>query len=212
MPELLDLLTEPDQTVVTIITPGESETLDRDARFELACQLYPNDKVEMDEEGNIIVTPGNSEDSSFRSGEAFAQLAQWSKTDGTGRAFDATANFNLPSGAKRQPDAAWVPKEVLRREGKAKLRTITKTRHVPTFLIEVTSPSDTLKKQKEKCVKWMEAGVQEAWLLHPKTRTAFLYRAGANEPEEISEAKQIESQALAGFTFDCAPVWEDLTD
>ena len=106
--------------------------------------------------------------------------------DGQGRAFDASTIFNLPSGAKRSPDAAWVPNETLEREGK-NTRTITKTRHVPTFLIEVTSPSDTLMKQQEKCRKWIAAGVSEAVLLHPETRTGYVFRPPA-EMIEIPNA------------------------
>ncbi len=205
MPDVLDLLEEPGQVVV--ITPGGGP-LDRDARFELACEVYPDAKVEMDEQGNIIVTPGNSEDSSYRSGEAFFQLVVWTKKDGTGRAFDATANFNLPSGAKRQPDAAWVHRDVLWKEGKA-TRTATKTRHVPKFLIEVTSPSDSLKEQKEKCVKWIEGGVAEAVLLHPKTRTAYVFLPG-HDVIELIEAIEVPSSVLSGFVIDCKPIWEDL--
>ena len=65
-----DLLTEPDQAI--IITPGE-HSIDRDARFELACQIHPDSKVEMDAEGRIIVTPGNSESSGYRSSEVSRQ-------------------------------------------------------------------------------------------------------------------------------------------
>ena len=206
MSEVLDLLTEPDQAI--IITPGNRTDLNRDARFESACQLYPNTKVEMDEEGTIIVTPGSSEDSGFRSGEAFRQLANWARIDETGKAFDATTTFNLPSGAKRQPDAAWVLKTVLQREGAAALRTVTKTRHVPVFLIEVTSPSDSLEEQKGKCVKWIEAGVTEAVLLHPKTKTAYVFRS--DSVEEFPDAAEVTSSILPGFAIDCRSVFEDL--
>jgi Uma2 family endonuclease len=206
MVSAIDFLTEPDQAI--IIKAGCNPNLDRDARFEQACLLYADAKVEMDEEGNIIVTPGNSEDSGYRSGEAFRQLANWAIQDKTGRVFNSSTNFNLPSGAKRQPDAAWVPKEVLHREGKEKLRTITKTSHVPFFLIEVTSPSDSLKEQKEKCVRWMEAGVKEVFLVHPNTRSVYVYTdAGV---EEIQEATSVVSRHLPGFKLDCSMIWEDL--
>ena len=174
MPDVLDLLDEPGQSL--IITPGFEEQ-DRDARFERACEMYPDATLEMDEAGNIIVTPGNSEDSGYRSGEAFAQLSVWSKKDGTGRAFDPSTIFNLPSGAKRSPDAAWVPKETLKREG-MNTKTITKTRHVPVFLIEVTSPY-TLSEQQEKCRKWIAAGGSEAVLLHPQTKTGYVFLPSA---------------------------------
>lgn len=208
----VDLLTEPNHAI--IITPGKENAEERDARFELACHLYQDAKVEMDRSGTIIVTPGNSEDSAYRSGEAFRQLANWAKRDGTGRAFDASANFNLPNGAKRQPDAAWVPKSVLQQEGADKLRTISKTRHVPTFLIEVTSPTDSLNAQKEKCVEWIGAGVKEVFLLHPKEKTLYAYLPGWSPEEfteqEIPDADHVASQVLNGFVIDCSPIWEEL--
>jgi Uma2 family endonuclease len=206
MPGSFDFLTEPDQAI--IIKAGSSPHLDQDARFEQACLLYTEVKVEMEDEGNIIVTPGNSEDSGFRSAEACRQLANWALQDKSGRVFDSSTNFNLPSGAKRQPDAAWVSREVLNRQGKAKLRTITKTRHVPHFLIEVTSPSDSLKAQKQKCKEWMEAGVQEVFSVHPKTRTVYVY-FGSNI-EEIPDATLVSSRSLPGFQLDCSTIWEDL--
>ena len=201
-----DLLTEPDQAI--IITPGAG-VIDRDARFELACRLHPDSKVEMDAEGNIIVTPGNSEDSAYRSSDVNRQLAIWARQDGTGRAFDSSANFNLPSGAKRQPDAAWVSKMILQQEGTAALRTTSKPRHVPVFLIEVASPSDKLGDQKRKCVEWIEAGVEEAVLLDPDNRTAWVYLADGSV-EEIRDAKQVISRVLPGFVLECSTVWEDL--
>ena len=210
MADVLDLLESPGQSV--IITRGTDEQ-NRDELFERACRLYPHAKVEMDDEGNIIVTPGNSEDSGYRSGAAFAQLYQWARKDGTGRAFDCSTNFNLPSGAKRQPDASWVPRETLNREGEA-TRTATKTRHVPTYLIEVTSPSDILHKQQEKCGKWIESGVEEAVLLHPKTKTAYVFvRSAAGSPhamQELPDALVVPSSVLSGFVIDCGPIWEDL--
>jgi Uma2 family endonuclease len=122
--------------------------------------------------------------------------------------FDSSTNFNLPSGVKRQPDAAWVPKEVLHKEGKEKLRTITKTSHVPFFRIEVTAPSDSLKEQKQKCVHWMEAGVKEVFLVHPKTKSVYIYTDSGIE--EIQEATSAISRHLPGFKLDCSMIWEDL--
>lgn len=201
-----DHLTEPDQAI--IITPGASK-IDRDARFEFACQLHPEFKVEMDAEGRIIVTPGTCEDTAYRSADVNRQLASWARQDGTGRAFDSSANFNLPSGAKRQPDAAWVSKAVLQQEGAAALRTTSQPRHVPVFLIEVTSPSDKLEEQKTKCQEWIAAGVQEVMLLHPDGKTAWIYLSEGSI-EEIREAREIASRVLPGFVLDCTTVWEDL--
>ncbi len=205
MEPAVDLLFIP--ATITITPEG---SFDRNALFEQACALYPEAKVEIDAEGTVIVTPGNSPDSAYRSGEAFGQLRDWARKDGTGRAFDSSANFNLPNGAKRQPDAAWVSNRVLRSEGAAALRTITKTRHVPDFLIEVMSPSDRLDKQQAKCDEWIGAGVKEALLLDPATRTAYVYRTDGSV-NEIQNATRVESKVLNGFVIDCLPIWEDVT-
>lgn len=206
MADLLELLEAPGQAV--IITAGSPEEIDRDELFERVCEMYPDAKIEMDAAGNIIMVPGNSEDSGYRSGEAFRQLAQWALRDGTGRAFDSSTTFNLPNGAKRSPDAAWVPKEVLKREGTATKRA-TKTRHTPPFLIEVASPSDRLSEQREKCREWVSNGVSEAILLDPKTRTAYIFRPSA-EVITIPNAAQVVSSVLNGFVLDCNPIWEEL--
>jgi Uma2 family endonuclease len=208
MAELLDLLTEADQAIIVQAPATETEQ-ERDKRFERACEVFQNGRIEMDEAGNIFVTPGNSDDSSYRSGEAFFQLAAWARKDGTGRAFDSSSVFNLPSGAKRQPDAAWVPKAVLAREGSFKLKTVASTRHVPVFLIEVTSPSSNLSAQQDKCRKWIQNGVEEAFLIHPKTRTVYVFRLPGSMIE-IPEAKKVASSILPGFVLDCGPLWEDL--
>ena len=203
MPEILDLIDSPDQAV--IITAG---TKDRDRFFERVCKMFPEARIEMDAAGNVIMFPYSSDDSSFRSGEAAHQLAAWARRDGTGRAFDCSKVVNVPNGAKRSPDAAWVSKDALHGEGD-NTRRATKTRYVPPFVIEVTSPSDTLKKQQEKCEEWIANGVSEAFLLHPKTRTAYVYRPG-KDIIEIPNAGKVKSSVLKGFMLDCTLVWEEL--
>ena len=100
---------------------------------------------------------------------------------------------------------------MLKAEGAATLRTITKTRHVPEFLIEVMSPSDKLLRQREKCEEWIGAGVKEAVLLDPATKTACVYRPDRSV-EEITEAVLVRSNILHGFVLDCRLVWANLTD
>jgi hypothetical protein len=70
------------------------------------------------------------------------------------------------------------------------------------------APSDSLKEQLEKCVRWMEAVVKEVFLVHPQTTSVYVYTdAGV---EEISEATSVSSRHLAGFKLECSMIWEDL--
>ena len=180
----------------------------RDQAFERVLRLYPDMRVEMDEAGNILLMPPGSIESSFGSGEAFGQLRSWAKRNGTGRPLDSSVVYNLPTGAKMSPDASWVPNAVLAKFGKPALRKVTGAVIAPTFVIEVRSPSDRLKRQVNKCERWIKAGVLEAWLVDPIKRNVHVFRAGS-EVTFLTDPKEVKSDVLDGFVLDCGPVWED---
>ena len=71
------------------------------------------------------------------------------------------------------------------------------------------SPSDRLSKQQRKCEEWIAAGVKEAVLLNPATRTAYVYHANA-PVDNIPNAVYIESVVLPRFVLDCPLIWEEL--
>jgi Uma2 family endonuclease len=204
---MIELLTEPGSQV----TYQPAETADRDEEFERVCRLYPEMRIEMDESGNIIFMPPGSLDSGFHSNEATVQLALWSRKDGTGRAFDGTTIWTLPSGAKRSPDASWAPKTMLRQLTREELQSVSKGRLCPPFIIEVRSPSDRLKAQQDKCREWIKNGTQEALLVDPQKRTVYRFLPSA-DMETIINPERVESSYLKQFTLECAPFWEELLD
>ena len=77
-----------------------------------------------------------------RSGRVFAAVFRWAEDDGSGVAFDSSTGFELPGGAVRSPDAAWVIRSRLAelsaedRQGFLPL--------CPDFVVELLSPSDSL--------------------------------------------------------------------
>ncbi len=181
---------------------------DRDQAFERVLRLYPDMRVEMDEAGNILLMPPGSIESSFGSSEVFIQLAAWAKRNGTGRALDGTVVYNLPTGAKMSPHASWVPNAVLAKFGKPALRKVTGAVIAPAFVIEVRSPSDRLKRQLNKCERWIKAGVLEVWLVDLIKRNVHVFRAG-RKVKLLTDPKEVKSDVLDGFVLDCGPVWED---
>jgi Uma2 family endonuclease len=182
---------------------------DGDQAFERVLSLYPDMRVEMDEAGNILLALPGTIESSFGSGEVFGQLRSWAKRDGSGRAHDGTAIYNLPTGAKMSPDASWVPNAVLAKFGKPALRKVTGAVIAPAFVIEVRSPSDRLKRQLNKCERWIKAGVLEVWLVDPIKRNVHVFRAGRRAVKLLTDPKEVKSEVLDGFVLDCGPVWED---
>jgi Uma2 family endonuclease len=180
----------------------------RDELFERVLRLYPDMRVEMDEDGNILLTAPGSIESSSGSSEVFIQLAVWAKRDGTGRALDSSVIYNLSNGAKMSPDASWVPKAVLAKFGKRALSKVTGAVVTPVFVMEVSSPTDRLPQQADKCQRWVKAGVLEVWLVDPIKRNVHVFRAG-REVKLLAGRKEVRSEVLDGFVLDCGPVWED---
>ncbi len=189
-----------------IFKPERTE--DRDQTFERVLALYPDMRVEMDEAGNISLMAPGSLDSSAGSGEVFGQLRNWAKSDGTGKAFDAAAIYNLPNGAKMSPDASWVPKSILSTFAKKALGTVTGVVVTPVFVAEVRSPSDRFKDQQKKCERWIKAGVQEAWLVDPIERKVHIFRP-SHDVEVFADPRQVKSTVLPGFVLKCKPLWEE---
>ncbi len=117
------------------------------------------------------------------------QLGVWNERTGLGVAFDSSTMFQLPNGAFRSPDAAWV--ELSRwqaltleeREGFCPL--------CPDFVIELCSPSDSLKTLREKMTEYIDNGTQLGWLIDPKSKQVEIYRPESspkvlNAPQMLS--------------------------
>jgi Uma2 family endonuclease len=121
---------------------------------------------------------------------------------------DASGGFVLPSGARRSPDAAWLPKDRLRAMDRKELKMFW---HLcPPFLIELRSPSDRLPKLRKKMQEWIDNGAQLAWLIDPERRAVEIYRPlQAPEIHEGIDSVAADSP-LEGFTLDLVRVWDPL--
>ena len=81
----------------------------------------------------------------------------------------------------------------------------------PVFVIEVLSPSDSLRATKEKMEEWMANGAQLGWLIDPRKRQVHIYEPGKTPRVESGE-KVAGSGPVEGFVLDFAPVWECYED
>lgn len=126
---------------VQTITPNDSA--DPDALFHQIWRMNPDARIEQTAQGEIIIMPPAGGESGNQSGEAYAQLRNWAKQDGTGKTFDSSTTLRLPSGAKRSPDASWVRTERIRSLSKRARKEFLP--FAPDFTIEVKSPSDRWK-------------------------------------------------------------------
>ena len=172
------------------------------------CADNPDLRIERSPEGDILIMPPAGGESSFRNSELTAELRNWARKDGRGRAFDSSVEYFLPSGAAYSPDASWVLRsrlDKLTRDEKRKF-----PRLCPDFVVELMSPSDRLSKQKAKMREWIDNGAQLGWLLDPDRHTVYIYRTD-REPEQLVNPERIAGEApMAGFVLALAGIWAEL--
>jgi Uma2 family endonuclease len=172
------------------------------------CARNSDLRIERDASGEIIIMPPTGGETGYRNSDLTMQLGVWSKRDGRGRAFDSNAEYLLPNGAARSPDASWVLKtriDQLSRKEKTRFPPL-----CPDFVVELVSPSDRLPKVKAKMREWMENGASLGWLIDPDKRTVYIYRPGL-EVEELADADHVVGEGpVEGFRLELADIWEGL--
>lgn len=69
----------------------------------------------------------------------------------------------------------------------------------PELVLEVISPTDRPKQYEEKAQIWLAAGARLVWLIHPRKRTATIYRPGLT-PVTISADEHLTGEdVVPGF-------------
>lgn len=189
--------------VVLHLSPAVEMT---DEEFFRFCQLNRDLRIERTAEGDLIIMPPAGGEASSGNARLTTQVSLWAKRDGSGVVFDSSGGFNLPNGATRSPDVAWVKRSRL-----AKLTAKQKRRFLPLcpdFVLELRSPSDRLVTVKQKMQEYLANGAQLGWLIDAPNRRVYVYRPGApvkqlDNPAEISGAP-----VLPGFVLSLDEIWE----
>jgi Uma2 family endonuclease len=185
---------------MTILMPHLS-----DEQMAELCELNPDLRMEKTAQGELIVMPPTGGETGNRNAIITTQLTHWSWQDGTGITFDSSTGFNLPNGATRSPDAAWVKKSRL-----AQLTEEEKEEFLPLcpdFVIELKSPSDDLLRLKDKMREYIDNGTELGWLIDTKTKKVFIYRPNEDvvvmdKPESLSG-----DPVLSGFVLNLEKIW-----
>ena len=138
--------------------------LTREQFFQF-CQLNSEVRIERTADGEITVMPPTGGEAGARNMRVGVQVAHWADADGSGVVFDSSTGFELPNGAVRSPDVAWVLRSRL-----ARLSTEEKRRFLPLcpdFIIELCSPSDSLAYVERKMQEYQANGARLGWLIDP---------------------------------------------
>jgi Uma2 family endonuclease len=169
------------------------------------CQQNEGKRFERTAEGEIIIMAPSGGEAGFQDAEVCTQLSIWAKTIGKGKVTGSSGGFILPNGANRAPEAAWITPEqmaALTPEQRKKFLPI-----CPFFLIEVKSPSDSLKTLQDKMGEYIANGCKLGWLIDPSSLQVHVYRPG--QPVQVLDNPQTlkGEPELPGFMLDLEPVW-----
>ena len=192
----LPLLNVP-REVALQVTPEQFAALataNRDLRLERTAQ------------GHLVVNPPTGGETGHRNLNLTTQLGVWFEANDTlGIAFDSSTGFELPNGANRSPDAAWVRQDrwaalsAEQREGFIPL--------CPDFVVELRSKTDSLKDLQAKMQEYLKNGAQLGWLIDPKHQRVEVYRAG-QEVEVLDAPMTLSGEGvLRGFTLSLKRIW-----
>lgn len=173
--------------------------------FFQICQENPDLKLERTAQGELIIMPPTGGETGKRNSSLNAQLWLWNEQTQLGEVFDSSTGFSLPNGADRSPDAAWVDKsrwEILTPNQKEKFIPL-----CPDFVIELLSPSDSLKKTQEKMQEYMDNGCRLGWLINRKKQEVEIYKI--DKSIEILSRPQIilGDDVLPNFILKLDKIW-----
>ena len=169
--------------------------------FYYFCQENADYKFERDANGTIKSMAQTGGETGRRNTKLTSRLDIWSEQANSGIVFDSSTGFNLPNGANRGPDAAWVSDaqwNQLTPEQRKKFPPL-----CPDFVVELLSESDTLKETADKMREYMDNGCRLAWMIDPRTEEVRIYRAdGSISVIHSFETSLSGEDVLPDFSFD----------
>ena len=176
-----------------------------DQLFEF-CQQNRDWRIERSAKGEILIMPPAGGDSGARNLELSGQFYNWTKSNGSGVAFDASAGFTLPNGAMRSPDLAWVRRTRLRGLSKQQKQKFLPL--CPDFVAEVRSPSDRLKTLQDKMEEYIDNGAQLGWLIDPRQSRVYVYSPGEAVKRLDNPTTLSGDPVLPGFVLRLREIWD----
>jgi len=176
-----------------------------DKQFEKLCSKNRDFKIEQTAEGELIIMPPTLPDSGWRKSELNTDVTIWNRKTKAGIVFDSSTYFTMPNGARRSPDVAWIKRE--KWESLSEKKRQEDSKFVPDFVIELRSSTDPIKVLQAKMREYIENGVKLGWLIDPKNRKVYVYRAN-REVESLKNPETLSGEdVLIGFELNVQEIF-----
>ena len=172
---------------------------------KVQSRLDGNYRVELIDGEIIVMSPSGYESDEVAS-EFSRQLANWTKPRKLGRVTGAGAGFNLPNSDTRSPDVSFVQAERLRRSPQSFAEL------APDLMVEVKSPSDSLKGLRAKIDQFLAQGTHVGILIHPEQRWVEVRRSNS-EPVMLKDGEVLTiPDLLPGWEVQISELWSPVFD
>ena len=79
---------------------------------------------------------------------------------------------------------------------------------VPDLVVEIVSPSDSMREVHEKAQMWLRFGVVLVWVVYPDSRTIAVYQSGAPVVTLTEDDTLDGGPVLPGFTLPVRDIFE----
>ena len=190
----------------------DSFTISLDSVIELSdeqyfqlCRKNSDLKFERNAQGDITIMAPTGGETSYRNSDLNADLVFWNRRTKLGVVFDSSGGFKLPDGSDRSPDASWILKErweALTLEQRSRFAPI-----CPDFVIELMSPSDSLKTTQAKMQEYQDNGTRLGWLINRRDHEVEIYRIG-KPVEVLQDANSLSGEdVLPDFILNLTEIW-----
>lgn len=165
-----------------------------DGEPKLICELVDGVLVE-----KAMGTPEG-----LQGGLVFRRLGDYTEANDLGLVFPADSPFRLQIGLVRLPDVSFIPWDRIPGD---EFPTDAVSRLIPTLTVEVLSPDNTRAEVARKLVEYFDAGVELAWVINPRTKTAKVHTS-AKKSKALDEAGILDGGAVVpGFRLPLADVF-----
>lgn len=182
------------------LTINTSKAALTEAQFYDICRQNEGLRFEMTAQGDLIVMPPVGGLSGSRESDLNADVQIWNRRTGLGQVFSSSTVFQLPNGAKRSPDVAWVEQsrwDTLSREAQERFPPL-----APDFVIELRSRTDDLAVLQAKMQEYAENGVRLGWLINPQDQQVEIYQLGKDTEVRSLPTQLSGEEILLGFILD----------
>ncbi len=197
--------TDPKSLTLTLLINVNDVTLHTTPeQFDRLCINNPDLRLELTNDGELIVMAPAFPISGERNGELFGQIYIWNKYTKSGRVFDSSTGYDFTAigGGKLSPDVSWIEKSRLERISLEQFCPV-----VPDFAIELHSTTDKLNQLQTKMQEYQRLGVRLGLLINPRDRQIEIYRLG-QEVEVLRSPKSVSCEdVLIGFVLDMSEIW-----